>query len=186
MNAVLKTSTLAIGLLVALGLSGCTDSKPEPAPAPSTPAAPTPTAARAQPPASEPVPQAPGPGPAHVGNYTYRSDSNIPQATFGVNASWSKLSFGVQMYKSAQCGILQAEPPAGTGTGPQPQITFTSPSGLKTKIPLGTYSSCDASTHNKVGTAPDVASMASEQGTWKVDVNGRGVNVYLRVAVMGS
>ena len=186
MNTITHTIVLLLLTGAALGLSGCAQSKDETAPAPSTTQAPPATTAKPAP-TTTPAPAKPGPGQAHFGNYTYKSDSNIAQGTFKVNESWTNLHINMQMFKSAQCGVLQAEPPAGTGTGPQPQVTFTSPSGQKIgPIALGTYSSCDVNVHNKVGTTPSPTIANSEEGTWKIDIHGRGVNVYLQVSVIGT
>jgi hypothetical protein len=185
----MTTSAQAIAILLltagALGLSGCTDSKAEPQPT-ATVTMPAVTTQAAAPPTTQ-APTKAQPGAAHMGNYSFKTDASIPQATFKVNESWTDLHFSVQPFKSAQCAVLQAEPPAGTGTGPQPQVTFTSPSGKKVgPISLGTYSSCDVSTNNKVGSTPAPIMGGSEQGTWKIDITGRGLNVYMHVSVLGT
>lgn len=135
-------------------------------------------------PAKEPPPPA---GNALRSNYTFQPNSNIAEVTFTISTNWSQLTVTPTLFKNAACGALYSErnPPATTEVAPQ--ITLTSPTSKKIgPIALGSYNSCDSNTGTTRIASPTPATGASEMGTWKLLINGRGVNVLVEAWVAGK
>lgn len=130
----------------------------------------------------------PPPGTAFRENKTFSPSANIAEATFTISTNWSQLTATLQLWKTQNCAFLQGEPPNPPSTTQVPaQVTITSPTAKKIgPIALGQQNTCDqTATKTKLGGMP-TGTAASEMGTWKVLVNGRGSGVDVEIWVAGK
>lgn len=166
----------AFGLLVATAFSGCFGGGEG-----DGDASPSPTTVT--------TPPAGGGSPREALNksYAFQVQNRIPPDTMTADANWTTLEFTAQLFRTAQCSVLQNEAPTPPATqGAAPGVHFRSPAAQTTSLALGTVNECSQmGTTGPIGTLKR-GSAGSEAGSWAVTFTGVGQGIQVRVIATGS